>query len=219
MKLQRLGGYAAIAFVCVTLIGLAFMFRLQRLGDLNDPIQAMTVISSSPVDFYFAYLLRLPLSILILITVLAINERMLADAPNLTRMATIAASITAALGILQTVTQVFTIEQIVPTNDVSAYGALDTIAKSMWAASGHTSGWISLLIGCAILKTRKFQKTPACLLILTGIFWIRLPIPLELGRLAIIPSISWCVSFLWLGIAMLRQTQQKPLSKGIGVSG
>jgi len=220
MKLQRLGGYAAIASVCVTLISLALVFLKQmRIGDLNDPIQAMSAMSSSPADFYFNNVLVMVLSILSLIIVFALNERMQADAPNLTRMAIIAASIATALGILTAVARTYAIELIVPTNDVSAYRAFDAIVTSIWSASGTATGWLGLLIGCAVLKTRAFQKIPAWLIILGSLFWVRIPFPVNIGNIGLISWLLWCVSILWFGIEMLRQKKLEPAAKGIGVSG
>jgi hypothetical protein len=208
MKLQRLGGYAAIASVCAILVSLALVFlRLQRIGDLNDPIQAMSAMSSSPAEFYFNNVLVMVMSILLMIVIFALNERMQADAPNLTRMAIIAASIATALGILSAVARTYAIELIVPTNDVSAYRAFDAITTSIWSASGSASGWAGLLTGCAVLKTRTFQKTPAWLIIWGGLFWVRIPFPVNIGNIGIIAWLLWCMSILWFGIEMLRHKQ------------
>jgi hypothetical protein len=219
MNLQKLGGYAAIANVCGFSILLVFFFlRLQQLGDLEDPATAMTAISSSPVDFYFFYLLLMVCSILSLIPILALSDRMQIHVPNLTRIAVIAASITAAAGIFMAVAKVYSIVNIVPTNDVSAYRAFDAMAQSMWNASGHTSGWVGLLIGWAVLKTHTFPKVPAWLFILAGVFWIRIPIPIELGIAGIIPWVSYLVGLLWFGIALLGQKQPVPGENNIETS-
>jgi hypothetical protein len=211
MKLQRLGGYAAIAHACVSIIFIAFfIIRLQRFGDLEDPVNAMAAISSSPVYFYFSEYLLIVCGILFLIVILALFERMKADSPNLTLLALIAASVSTAEGIFMVVADFYVFEHIAATNDISAYRAIDAITKSLWDASGHAIGWVGLLIGSAVLKTRAFPKTPALLFFLMGVFWVLMPIPINFGILAIIPWLSFFVGTLWFGIAMLRQKQPYP---------
>jgi hypothetical protein len=208
MKLQKLGGYAAIA---------SFLFFLvpgqKNPGALSDPTTAMAALSSAPVAYYVPQLLGIVLCILWLILILALAERMRADAPHLTRIATIAASFGAAAGIITSIAWTKAIVVIAPTKDVSAYMAFSAMAGTFWSFSGHAFGWVGLLIGCAILKTRAFSKIPGWLFILAGIFWVRIPIPLKLGAGALIPWVLYSVSFLWVGIALLRQKQPEPALK------
>ena len=208
MKLQKLGGYAAVVNFCSMLVLIAFyILRIKRFGNMDNPVDAIAAISSAPADFYFFYLLIMFGGIIGMITLLALDEQMKKQAPNLCRLAIIAASVSTAATIFTIVAKAYAIENIVPTNDVSAYRALDGMAQSMWNASGHTFGWVGLLLGYAVLKTRMFPKTPAWLYIVVGVFWVRIPVPVELGVLAIIPWIAGAVASLWFGICLLRMPE------------
>jgi hypothetical protein len=213
MKLQKVGGYAAIASVCAFLI-----FMLKNPLGLTDPAKAMAALSSEPVAYYVSQLIFIAGTILGLITILALNERMHDNAPHLTRIATIAAFIGSAAAIIAGIAWTQAIVAIAPTKDVSAYRAFSAMTNSVWAFSGHAFGWVSLLIGCAVLKTRAFPKTPGWLLILTGIFWVRIPIPIKLGIAGFIPWILYYVSSVWFGIALLRHKQTQPAAKGMAAS-
>ena len=213
MKLQKFGGYAAIASVCAYLI-----FMLKNPLSLTDPAKAMAALSSEPVAYYVSQLIFIAGTILGLIAVLALNERMQDNAPHLTRIATIAAFIGAAAAIVAGIAWTQAIVAIAPTKDVSAYRAFIAMTNSVWAFSGHAFGWVGLLIGCAVLKTRAFPKTPGWLSLLTGIFWVRIPIPIKLGIAGFIPWILYFVSSVWFGLALLRQKQPQSALKEMAVS-
>lgn len=209
MKLQKLGGYAAIIYACLFLISAFLGMRAQRIGNLDDPINAMATISSSPNGFYFNYNLQLVIYILFLIVIIALSERMKAHAPIITLAAVIAASVSTAAGVFMALANTTAIELIVPTNDVSAYTAFHAITQSLWHFIGQSLGWVGLLIGIAVLKTNAFQKTPAWLFILMGIFWVlRLPILIKLNIIGIVPFLLLFVGTFWFGIAMIRQKQE-----------
>ncbi len=219
MKLQRFGGYAAIASVCGYLILVTFAnLRLKGFSSLSDPIKAMNAMSSAPADFYVLDLLLMFCCILWLIATLALNERMQANAPNLTRLATIAASVGTAAGIVMGIAGTQAIEVIAPTKDISAYRAFNAMTGSLWAVAGYAYGWVGLLIGCAVLRTRAFPKTPGWLFILAGIFWVRIPIPIKLGIVGVVPWLLCLVSFVWFGVVLLRQKQSQPASKEMAAS-
>jgi hypothetical protein len=212
MKLQKLGGYATFASLCGFSALIIFsVLRLPRFGNLNDPITAMAARSSSPLDFYIVNLLLMVCTFLWMITIFALNDQMKTDSPNLTSIATIAASITFAIIIVMATVGTQTIELIAPTRDVSAYRAVNAMYTTMWMASGHTFGWTCLLIGFAVLKSNAFPKMPAWLYILAGIFWIRIPIPINRG-LAYIPYILWLPGYIWFGIKLLKQKHSEPIA-------
>lgn len=99
MKLQKLGGYSSIALVCViiAIVGLIFT-NFQELTGENalNPSKMMEAYESSPIAFNVFYILMISIGIFILLITLALNERMQANAPQLMRLAIIAASVTAA---------------------------------------------------------------------------------------------------------------------------
>jgi len=215
MKLQRLGGYAAIASVCVYLLFVAVLsLETTSFGDLSDPTKVMAGMSSAPVLPYVSDLLLLVDFILWFIVILALNERMQANAPNLTRIAMIAAAVGTAAGIATAIAQAQAIVAIAPTKDISAYRAFNAMTTSLFAFSSHAYGWVCLLIGFAVLKTRAFSKAPGWLFILTGIFWVRIPIPIIHGVAAnAIPWLLYLAGSVWFGVALLRQKQPQPAAK------
>jgi hypothetical protein len=221
MKPQRLGGFAAIASVCAYIILVAFAsLRLRQFGDLSDPVKAMSALSAAPVDFYMVNLLLIVCYILWLIATYALYECMQADAPHLTRMALIAASAGTATGIAAAIVSTKAIGMIAPMQDISAYRAFNAIADGLNAMGGHAYGWVGLLIGCAVLKTRAFSRIPGWLFLLAGILWVRIPIPIPtgLGFINLIPWIFCIVSFVWFGIALIRYKQPQPASKEMPAS-
>jgi len=52
MKLQKLGGYAAIASLCAYIVGVLYIIFIQPNGFSDDPAKAMAAISASPGEFY-----------------------------------------------------------------------------------------------------------------------------------------------------------------------
>lgn len=210
MKLQKLGGYAAIVYVCLSLVGAFIGLRTQRIWNLDDPVSAMAAISSSPAIFYFSYYLGIVNVILSFIVFFAICERLKAKAPVLTLMAVIALLVANVATFFMNVANATAIEYVIPINDVSVYQAFDAFTQSLWVASGHAFAWIGFLIGIAVLKTNAFPKTPAWFFILMGIFWLHLPIPVDFGNLriiALIPYLALAAGTFWFGIAMLRQRE------------
>jgi hypothetical protein len=205
MKLQRLGGYAAIASICVYIVLIAFAnLRLKHFGDLSDPLKAMAARSAASADFYVINLLYIVSYLFWLILTFALHERMQTNAPHLTRFALIAASAGTAAAIIEAMISTKGIGMILPTQDVSAYRALEAIIAGLNYMEGHAYGWVCLLIGCAVLKTRAFSKIPGWLFLLAGALWIpRSSIPTGLGFLSLISWLFCFISIVWFGIAML----------------
>lgn len=108
MKLQKHGGYASIVSACVAItiiILLSLMFQGPQGGlDIYDPVKMIDNYRASATSFKACYILDILGAIVTLIIAIALEERMKADAPNLMRVAVIAASaysvlvITASIG-------------------------------------------------------------------------------------------------------------------------
>ncbi len=211
MKLQRLGGYAAIAAVCVDIATyVPIILSQRRFGDVSDPVKMMATYSAAPGYGQTIALLLIICYILLLIWVLALHERMKADAPYLTRAMLIAMSAAAAAIIAWSVIWIKGIGIIAPAQDISAYRAFDAITTGILVTGGHLSGWACLLIGCAILRTRALSRIPGWLILLTGVLWIlRIMVP-KIGLIVDPLSFIACV---WVGIALIRQKQTQPASK------
>jgi hypothetical protein len=189
MKLQKLGGYAALISIGAHIAVIISEIIVQkRFGDEL----------SGPVAF----------SILWLIVFFALHERMQSSAPHLTRIGLISASTGTAISVAYFIIRMKGSEMIFPTQDISAFRAWDAIAGGLQSMSYHAYGWAFLLIGYAIVKTSAFSRIPGWLLFLAGIIWIWTPIAGP-GFMIYIPYSLIAVSFAWIGIVQLRP---KPLN-------
>jgi hypothetical protein len=221
MKLQKLGGYAAIAGICFLAI---FGIMEGPVADMMDAAKMMAALSAKPTHFAVLYLFGIIAAILIFVMFLGLHERMQTDAVYLTRTMLIAASATLVLGIA--ILMVFQLGGgtiIVPAQDVSAFRALTAIALSLSTMVHHTLGWAYLLLGCAILKTRSFSRILGWLFIYVGIVAIPTSLfpQLQLRVVSILQvssTLLWFIATVWIGIALLRQKQPQPVSKEIAAS-
>jgi hypothetical protein len=214
MKLQKLGGYAAIVSICVYLA--AITVALFKAGSaISDPAKLLTALLAAPA-ISFAFLLLMAASyVLLFIVAFALQECMHGDAPHLTRLMLIAASASAAMQIAGAVIWVQGARMIDPTQDISACKALGAIVFGLSLTAGHAAAWSTLFVGCAILATRIFSHVLGWLLLLTGILWLPLFIVPQL--VSIIGPLS-CVAYIWIGIALIHQKQPQPAAKEMAAS-
>jgi hypothetical protein len=212
MKLQKFGGYAAIATLCVYFVNGVYEGRILPSGNWDDPAEIITAASTAPGGFYALNLLGMVCGILLLVTFVALHERMHADAPYLSSMILIAASASAAIAITGAIINITSIGTIVPARDLSALRACLALKKGLQFTGGHTCAWALLFVGCAILKTRSFSRALGWLTLVTSILWIPLFFLLQIEIRFIIPIIALMstATIIWIGIALLRQKQLPP---------
>jgi hypothetical protein len=216
MKLQRLGGYSAIA--SASLFGCVIVLMIQmaiRFGGVNDPTAFMAAVTTAPVAFSAFYALLIIQFILWQIMYFALHERMQKTAPQLTRIAVIAASAGTALAVTFAVMQAETIRKILqhmdPMQD-AAFRAFREIGGGFALTALHFYGWAGLLIGLAIVRTRPFSAIPGWLLVVAGLLeicdflyaWLHLPNIGAAGHLID------CIAAVWIGLALLRQNSLTP---------
>jgi hypothetical protein len=108
MKLQTLGGYAAFAMMFVGSITLDI--RALPISDLNNPAKVMTAVSAAPAQFYALNLLWIADYILFLITIIALHERMQANAPYLSRTMLISMSACTVMAIIESLVNMKSLE-------------------------------------------------------------------------------------------------------------
>ena len=216
MKLQRLGGYALLASVCVLIFYFVSVVQIQkRIGDLNDPAKAMAAGLAAPNYFYLLSISMTVHFILVFIAFYAIQECMRADAPHLSRISLIAASAGTVLEITSGIIADYSIATILPTNDNSACRACFAISDALHLAVSHVYAWTFLLIGCAILKTRAFSRIVGWLCLITGVLYLpRFMFP----QLADITHLLGFVTAVWIGIALLRYKQPRPAAGEMAAS-
>jgi hypothetical protein len=212
MKLQKLGGYAAIACVCAYAAYLvANISAYQRFGDFQDPVKMMSAALTAPTWIYAIHLLNIACCILAFIFFLALHERMQVNAPNLTRISLISMTVCAAVLITYSIAVIsgFFLS-ILPTQDNSAYRAFAAMCWGLGEMGNHAYGWACLLIGIAIVRTRAFSRVSGWIFFISGILLIpQFIIP----KVPLFGSLLFGISAVWVGIAMLRQKPSQPASK------
>lgn len=206
VKPQKLGGYAAILFLCwCVAFGIMTLpllrYDLSVTEGLSDPIKMMAIYQNESITFNMLDLLHIPMGILILIVVLALHDLMKANTPNLMRLAVIAISISAALFLTMGVTGYFGYPIITEAKDISAFRVLQVMRACFGQAGINALGWTMLLIGWAILKTHALSRFLGCLIIVNGLFGISQFIVTQLEN---VNYLLLFINMAWLAIVLIR---------------
>jgi hypothetical protein len=207
MKLQKIGGVASMANAVLTVIFLLiFLVVFPRLGlmgpqDSMDPAKGIPAWAASPFTFFSFEIIYVLYGIIFLLIMLALRERMQADAPIITRVVIIATSITCTLWLAAGLVEHAVRLPIVNARDTSAYRAAMGVFFGLSDAGDHASGWASLLIGIAALKTGKLPRVLGYLSVLLGLLFILDFLSLAIGLAGLCVLIIWS---LWLGTVLLR---------------
>jgi hypothetical protein len=185
-------------------------------AQLDPTCNARSCACPAPADFYAIGLLWTISNILWLILIYALCERMRAAALHLSLMALVAASAGTAAVIAQATILNKVIGMIVQAKDVSAILAANTVYAGLEIMYNHIYGWVCLLIGFAVLKTRAFSRTPGWLFVIPGALYVFMSSYPMGGLLVWGGPVAWncmllsLISILWFGIVMLRE--EKPRS-------
>ena len=212
MKLQKLGGYAALASIGAYIVCVEYASLVQPSSIGSDPAKAMAAMSAAPGDCYVIYLLYMASCILGLAVMVALHERMRSRAPYLSHIMLIAASVSTAIWVAEAIVKIVSIRMMVPMMDLSAFTAFWAIWDGLHFAGGHALGWAYLFGGCAILASRSFSRVPGWLFVATGILWVPSFFLIQIGFRFTIPvfTLTLCVGTIWIGIALLRQKKLLP---------
>jgi hypothetical protein len=207
MKLQKIGGFGSIGSALVSAIFLVIVLLVfPRLGlvgpsDRMDPIKGIDAWSASPITFFLLNLELILWGIAFILIILALRERMQANAPNLMRITVIGVSIACALLLASGLTGIVGMPSIVSAKDASAYRALMGVYFGLVIAGDHAAGWALLLIGWAALKTRGLPRILSYLSVLVGIVMI---LEFAVQPFMFVSLFLWIVWGLWLGVVLLR---------------
>lgn len=200
MKLQKLGGYAAILSVmCGT--GMNWFYFID-----ND-------LMNNPIKIRLFCILMIIWSIFILITFLVLHERWKDQMPVLMRIMLITGS---AGVVLQVACRITIIGGIGLPSEYTA--VFERIVSGFHLASIHAIAWASLFLGVAILRMQSFSLILGWLFTAIGVWWIPthvIPIPPELQILKIIDHLLFGVCFVWIGIAMICNKQPELIENKI----
>lgn len=207
MKPQRIGGFASIASALIgamalMIVGLVFP-RLGLVGpsDRLDPAKGINAESTSPVPFFLFNLDLILWGVAFVLIILALRDRMQANAPNTMRLALISASLTYGIMLAAGLIGIAGIPPVVAANDSSAYRALVALWLGLVIAGDHAAGWGILMIGWAALGARSLSRILSYFSILVGILFIVEFAAKPLMPVSLFLSVIWGV---WLGAVLLR---------------
>jgi hypothetical protein len=221
MKLQRFGGYAAIASVLVAVAGLLLLSQLTKnvVGGVSDPSKFKDLFSTAPVGFYAAAVLMVIYTSLLQIMFIALNERMQNKAPQLTLISLIASSagtvVMVAVSIFNYDTIRIALQHGVPEKIIEARLTFFGNFAELRMVASHFCGWAFLLMGWAILRVRPFSTLLGCLFVITGLLNI---LGFMLRYFEMAGHLCMFVASVWTGIALLRQKLPQSALEEIAVT-
>jgi hypothetical protein len=207
MKLQKLGGVAAIALLCAYIVYASINLFFLPSVDPSDPSSIMAGTMAATGQVYLKNLLIFMFCIFSLAMFVALYERMHNNVPYLSLMMLITMSAATAIGIAYATVNIVSIRMLVPVRDLSAFRAFWAVTSGLGTAAIHISDWSYLFLGCAILKSRAYSRVPGWLFVIFGILSIPgsvLPDNL-IPALTLIVLVMFITAFIWVAIAMLRQ--------------
>jgi hypothetical protein len=217
MKMQKVGGYSAIASVCLIVVLVAIVLPIASRYGLNqpnaglDPAKVAAVYAGAPTEVWAASVLEIVISILFLFVAFALYERMEAKTPTLVRMLVIAASASCILTIIDAMIGIRSMASMTGAGDVSIYKPVLVLGQGLSTASDHIGGWSILLIGAAALAARALPRLVGWVFLVLGILGVvgfALPdIGAGMAGLIVI-GLLYAISMIWTGIVLLRAAQE-----------
>jgi hypothetical protein len=210
-NLQKAGGFAALysgAALLVAMVG--FLVVVDVLG-VTDPLQKVAQLVENQASLYFLNLISYVIwGIVLVVLVLALNERLKADSPAMMQIATAIGLIWACIVIASGQVTNLGMGIVVdlygtdPAQASTVWMAIDSVAQGLGSAGGEILGgtWV-LLVSWAALRTGEFSKALNYLGVLIGVTGLISAVP-GLSLVAAIFGLGKIVWSLWLGIVMLR---------------
>ena len=210
-NLQKMGGFAALysgAALLVAMVG--FLVVVDILG-VTDPLQKVAQLVENQAFLYFLNLISYVIwGIILVVLVLALNERLKADSPAMMQIATAIGLIWACIVIASGQVTNLGMGIVVdlygtdPAQASTVWMAIDSVAQGLGSAGGEILGgtWF-LLVSWAALRTGEFSKALNYLGVLIGVTGLISAVP-GLSLVAAIFGLGKIVWSIWLGIVMLR---------------
>ncbi len=208
MKLQKLGGIAGIVLICTYILYRVLLQNIfAHIDDSNDPAKMITALATASSQFYVLNIVNIISFIMGIIFIYVLYDRLKDNAPHLSRIMLIMVFVGSAFPIAWSMINIKELSMIVPAKNVSAYLAVQVASSGINSLGDHAWGWVYLLMGCAVLKTKSFSAIPGWLAILTGIMWIPLfaVIPILFSWIGFLSQGPYIASTIWLGVELLRQ--------------
>lgn len=212
MKLQKVGGFASIIAACVLIVWAPLLFVAVRhgipSGNAFTPERMMAMDVASTVAYHLLSLCETLYGAMLLLVALALQERMRTSAPNLMRLAVIAASVGVAFSLAHGTINSCGYALLANTKDLSAYRAWAVMLTSFSYALNYAASGVFLLMGWAALRTRALSLVLSCIILVCGVLTVpQVKAGLFLHNLYGLLSIA---GLLWLGIVLLRKYKPIP---------
>jgi len=211
MKMQKLGGWAAIVLACViiTQVGIGgSMLQGIESTDFMDPGKMIVASQNSPMAFLAYALLGIMIDILTLLIALTLRERMRTNAPNIMSFVVITASVYFALHLTCQMSSIFSSSFLVGNKDISAYRAFLFLHECLGYTAVHAWGWGLLLLGAAALKTHALPRILGYIVLAYGIVGI-VQFAFAVSPLLQLGWVMWMslglIGNVWLGVVLLRK--------------
>ncbi|MEE9599983.1 MAG: DUF4386 family protein [Anaerolineales bacterium] len=213
-NLQKMGGFAALysgAALLVAMVG--FLVVVDILG-VTDPLQKVAQLVENQAFLYFLNLISYVIwGIILVVLVLALNERLKADSPAMMQIATAIGLIWACIVIASGQVTNLGMGIVVdlygtdPAQASTVWMAIDSVAQGLGSAGGEILGgtWV-LLVSWAALRAGEFSKALNYLGMLIGVTALISAVP-GLSLVAALFGLGKIVWSLWLGIVMLRRNE------------
>ena len=209
-NLQKMGGIAALYSAAALLFAMVgFLLVLDTMG-IVDPAQQVASIVENQAFMHILYLITYVIwGIAMVPLALALNERLKAGSPAIMQIATAIGLIWACIVIasgqvtnmgMDTVVDLYSKD---PTQAVTAWLAIESVAKGLSSAGGEILGgtWV-LLVSWAALRGRGLSRALNYFGVLVGAVGLFSVVIGEPGT--VIFGLVKMVWSLWLGIVMLR---------------
>lgn len=211
-NLQKMGGFAALysgAALLVAMVG--FLVVVDVLG-VTDPLQKVAQLVENQAFLYFLNLISYVIwGIILVVLVLALNERLKADSPAMMQIATAIGLIWACIVIASGQVTNLGMGIVVdlygtdPAQASTVWMAIDSVAQGLGSAGGEILGgtWV-LLVSWAALKSGKLSRVLNYFGVVVGVGGLLSAVPALFGVFVIIFGLGKIVWSIWLGIVMLR---------------
>jgi hypothetical protein len=214
--MQKIGGWALIAIMCMTaillltILPMAKQYGLGGIASRQDPAKVMAAYSGSPAIFQILTLVTILTSILYLLIALGVQERMQAKAPYIMRLMVIAVSISAAFALASGIIRHKGLASMAKAPDISVYRPLLDLIGDLVIASDHVCGWAIILAGLGALSSGLLPRLLGYFILVCGILWvIQFVLPTNTATIiiGIIGVLLQVISMIWLAVILIKQPE------------
>ena len=215
-NMQKIGGLAALYLAVSYVVGIVVFLVVLDYANIVDPVQKVALLVDKQLVIYALNLiLYVIFGFFLIVFMLALNERLKADAPAIMQVATvigiiwagslIASGMVSNAGIAPTVA----LYAKDPAQAALTWQGFEVVASGLGNGNGEIlGGLMTLLVSWAALRTGGLPKFLNYLGVVVGLIGIVSTIP-GLSNLTGVFGMSQIIWFVWLAIILLRPTPIK----------